>query len=61
MNNLFNKNQIETKKFFVMKISLHSINKKFINEIKLLGPFGNKNSTPIFLIEKNKDYKTSNY
>ena len=57
LNNLFNKNQIETKNFYVMKISLHSINKKFINEIKLLGPFGNKNSTPIFLIEKIKIIK----
>jgi single-stranded-DNA-specific exonuclease len=39
---------------FVSKISLSSINKNFLNNINYLGPFGNKNVNPVFLIQNVK-------
>ena len=41
----------------VSKILLDSVNKEFINNIEILGPFGNLNENPIFLIEKIKIIK----
>ena len=42
---------------YVSKILLDSVNKEFINNIEILGPFGNLNENPIFLIEKIKIIK----
>lgn len=42
---------------YISKILLDSVNKKFINNIEILGPFGNSNENPIFLIEKVKIIK----
>ncbi|MDA9753167.1 DHHA1 domain-containing protein [Candidatus Pelagibacter sp.] len=44
---------------FISKISINSINKDLVNEINLLGPFGNKNDYPIYLIENVKLIKPS--
>ena len=41
------------------EISTSSINKKFIDEINKLGPFGNHNFMPIFLIRNVKIIKSS--
>ncbi len=43
---------------YFSKISLNSINKNFFNQINLLGPYGNKNTNPKFLIEDVKIIKT---
>ncbi len=57
LNNHFKKKDYLNKNFFVSKILVSSINKDFFDEINLLGPFGNRNSNPIFLIEKIKIIK----
>ncbi len=46
------------KNIFFSKISLNSVNKNFFNQINLLGPFGNKNESPVFLIENAQIIKT---
>ncbi len=43
--------------FFTSKLSLSAINKDFINNLKILGPFGNENTNPIFLFENVKFIK----
>ena len=57
MDNLYLKNKSFVNNFYVSKISLSSINKNFINSIKVIGPFGNNNINPFFLIEKVKIIK----
>ena len=42
-----------------MELSLSAIKIKFMNEINKLGPFGNFNSTPIFLIRNLKIIKSN--
>lgn len=54
LNNFYLKNNPIYKNFFISKISLSSINKNLLENINLLGPFGNLNSNPIFLIENIK-------
>ena len=44
---------------FISKISLNSINKIFFDNLNLLGPFGNGNESPVFLIENVKIVKAS--
>jgi len=51
INNIYNSKFTQSKNFFVSILSIKSINKEFIKSINLLGPFGNKNSIPIFLIQ----------
>ena len=51
INNIYNSKFTRLKNFFVSILSIKSINKEFIKSINLLGPFGNKNSIPIFLIQ----------
>jgi len=46
-----------SKNFYTSIISLKSINREFIEKINLLGPFGPKNSIPIFLIQDVKFIK----
>ena len=45
------------KNLFFSNISINSINLGFIKSIELLGPFGNNNSTPLFLIQNIKFIK----
>jgi len=47
------------KNFYTSIISHKSINKEFIEKIDILGPFGNKNPIPIFLIQDVKFIKKS--
>ena len=54
LNNFYLKNKSICRNFFISKISLSSINKNLLENINLLGPFGNLNSNPIFLIENIK-------
>jgi single-stranded-DNA-specific exonuclease len=51
INNIYNSKFTQSKNFFVSVLSIKSINKEFIKSINLLGPFGNKNSIPVFLIQ----------
>ena len=57
LDNFYNKKLNSLQNLYVSKISINSINKKFFNQIELLGPFGNGNARPSFLIEKIKIIK----
>ncbi len=53
--NVFYKNKSQQiSNFYLSKISLNYLNKKFIKDLNIIGPFGHKNSNPIFLIENVK-------
>ena len=54
INKIYNAKVIKVKNYYSSLISLKSINKEFAKSINLLGPFGNKNPTPIFLIQNVK-------
>jgi len=45
--------------FYTSIISIKSINNEFTKLIDILGPFGNKNPTPIFLVQDVKFVKKS--
>ena len=51
INSMFLKHHTKTIEKFIAKISLHSINDKFYNELQKVGPYGPSNVEPIFLIE----------
>ena len=51
LNNVYKKNNILTKNTYISKISPNSINKKIIQELDKIGPFGSHNLRPLFLIE----------
>ena len=53
----YKKKNFDSVNNFVSKISLSSINKNFLNNINYLGPFGNKNANPVFLIQNVKIIK----
>jgi single-stranded-DNA-specific exonuclease len=57
INKIYNYKNIKTKNFYTSIISLKSINDEFVKSIYLLGPFGNKNQIPIFLIQDVKFIK----
>ncbi len=57
INKNYEKNAPLPINYYTSKILPNSINKKLINEVKILGPFGNKNINPIFLIENVKIVK----
>jgi single-stranded-DNA-specific exonuclease len=57
INKLYNYRNIKTKNFYTSVVSLKSINDDFAKSIYLLGPFGNKNQSPIFLIQDVKFIK----
>ena len=57
INKLYNYRNIKTKNFYTSVVSLKSINDQFSKSIYLLGPFGNKNQSPIFLIQDVKFIK----
>ena len=51
INNQFNKKKDLTKNSYLSILSFNSINRQFFESIEKLGPFGNENSQPIFLIK----------
>ena len=57
INDQYKKKNYSLKNFYVSKISTSSINRNFFDGLKILGPFGNKNPNPFFLIEKVKIIK----
>ncbi len=57
INKYYEKNTPSLINYYTSKIFPNSINKKLISEINILGPFGNKNVNPIFLIENVKIVK----
>ncbi len=58
INRCYEKNFNQNKKIYFSKISLNSVNKNFLYQINLLGPYGNQNTNPAFLIEDVKIIKT---
>ena len=59
INKNYNSNNTQSKNLYTSKLSLNAINKEFIKSINLLGPFGNKNSQPVFLINDIRFIKQS--
>lgn len=57
INNFFSNKKISSKFFYDSKISLNGINNDFIKSINILGPFGNKNPNPLFLLQDVKIVK----
>ena len=58
---LYNKHKDNHKDFsfkFLSKISLNALNKDFLSELKKVGPYGEENLNPYFLIENIKIIKT---
>jgi single-stranded-DNA-specific exonuclease len=51
INKIYNTKFTQNKNYYTSIISLKSVNKEFAKSINLLGPFGNKNPIPIFLIQ----------
>ena len=51
INSQFNKKKDLTKNSYLSILSFNSINRQFFESIEKLGPFGNENSQPIFLIK----------
>ncbi len=58
INKYYAENYNLNKNIYFSKISLNSVNKNFFNQIKLMGPYGNKNTNPAFLIQNVKIIKT---
>ena len=59
INKNYNSNNTQSKNLYMSKLSLNAINKEFIKSINLLGPFGNKNPQPVFLINDIRFIKQS--
>ena len=57
INQSFKKEKAILVKEYISKISLSKINNKFLNDIKLLEPFGADNENPFFLVENVKILK----
>ncbi len=51
VNEDYEKKRNLIKNFYISKLTLYSVNLNFIDMINVLGPFGNKNTYPLFLIE----------
>jgi len=51
LNKIYNSKITHPKSFYTTIVSIKSINKEFTKLIDILGPFGNKNPIPIFLIQ----------
>ena len=51
MNNIYNKSYIKQKNNYLSKLSLNAVNKDFLDNLNLLGPFGHMNQNPFFLIQ----------
>ena len=61
INNFYKNKKYSFKQSYVNNISLSAINNDFIKNIDLLGPFGNKNSNPLFLLQNIKIIKSKNF
>ena len=61
INNFYKNKKYFFKQSYVNNISLSAINNNFIKNIDLLGPFGNKNSNPLFLLQNIKIIKSKNF
>jgi len=59
INKIYNSKIYKPKMFYTSIISIKSINNAFAKLIDMLGPFGNKNPIPIFLIQDVKFVKKS--
>jgi single-stranded-DNA-specific exonuclease len=59
INKIYNSKISKPKMFYTSIISIKSINNAFAKLIDILGPFGNKNPIPIFLIQDVKFVKKS--
>ena len=59
IDNFYHKKKYNVSNIFINKFSLNSINKMFLNDINNLGPWGNGNDNPIFLIQNVKIIKYS--
>ena len=57
INSYYIKSNHNNKNFYISKILPDAVNKKFFYYIKTLGPFGNQNQNPIFLLEQIKIIK----
>jgi len=57
LDNFYKEKIKSSENIYISRISINSINKNFVNKIELLGPFGNGNARPTFLIEKIKIIK----
>ena len=57
INSKYEKKNHFIKNHYISKISSSSIHKSFFDELKILGPFGNKNPNPFFLLENVKIIK----
>ena len=57
INNHYNKKKKLPKNSYLSILSFNSINKEFFETLEKLGPFGNENSRPIFLIKNIKFIK----
>ena len=51
LNNIYNKSYIKQKNIYLSKLSLNAVNKDFLDNLNLLGPFGHMNQNPFFLIQ----------
>jgi single-stranded-DNA-specific exonuclease len=51
INNQYNKKKYLTKNSYLSILSFNSIDKQFFESLEKLGPFGNENSQPIFLLK----------
>ena len=52
INSMYLKKRITHNKFYLSKISLTAINNNFFNDLIKIGPFGQDNPNPLFLVEK---------
>ena len=60
INSFFSENINSSKLSYDSKISFNGINKDFIKSINLLGPIGNNNPDPLFLLQDVKFVKSKN-
>ncbi len=51
LNNIYYKSYTKQNNNYLSKLSLSAVNKDFINNLNLLGPFGHMNQNPFFLIQ----------
>ena len=57
LDNYYEKIDHKQKNYYISKISLNAVNKDFLKDINIIGPFGHKNSSPIFYINNVKILK----
>jgi len=60
INSFFSDDKNSPKAIYISKISLDAVNKNFIKSINLLGPHGNKNPNPLFLLQDVKFVNSRN-